>query len=370
MDDAFTKIFTVMLEPASGCNIDCRHCYATTSSRGIMGNDILSAAVSRIMHYAEEMGFVEVHFIWHGGEPLLAGRSFFEDALRRVEASTASLRCRHFIQTNGLLVDEAFCSLFREAGISIGVSLDGPADLHDCLRVDYGGIGTHAAVMKKTHLLEHHQVPFGFCSVVSRLSVGQEQRIYSFFKGLGHAFRVNPIIPSLKHDMGWKYLFRKGEYGGVLCRLFDEWAQDGTGRVPISPLNAYLLACLDGSVSECQQSATCAGTHLGIKPNGTAVVCCRFETHVLGDIRETPVDSMFSAHFCEQLQSRAAAFSECSSCINRPICHGGCPHNSLAFSGDPMTRDPFCTDYMAIFSYLRRALQSCKIAGVEKTVQQ
>ncbi|MBM4284146.1 MAG: radical SAM protein [Deltaproteobacteria bacterium] len=348
--------FTLILEPVKGCNLSCRYCYADTAGDGVMSRRTLETALEKTARHAEDRGFREIHILWHGGEPLLAGLGFFRAALQMLAGLSSGLRFHHYLQTNGLLLDPDFCAFFREHRFQIGLSLDGPQDLHDSMRVGADGQGSHARVLEKVRLLEEQGVSAGFNAVVTRRSLGREQALYRYFQGLGYGFRVNPLIPGRHPEASAPSLLQPGEYGAFLCRLFDAWTGTAGRRVMVSPLDLYLRAVLAGAPYECQQRETCVGTHLGVKPSGDAVLCCRFETHPLGNIHDREIRDLWASPFCEEVRRRAETLSDCHSCKYWSICHGGCPLNALVFSQDHLAKDPFCKDYQQIFGKIQRAL--------------
>jgi uncharacterized protein len=319
-----------------------------------MSLEILRLAIDRIVEYAHESGVDEIHLLWHGGEPLLAGTDFYKKALSVLEKRASGLSYRHFIQTNGLLLDDEYCRVFRDMHFEVGISLDGPAELHDSLRIDRGGKGTHAGVMKKLELLMRHEVPVGCCAVVTRLNRGNADELYAFFQDLGLGFRVNPVIPTWEGSRD--YLLAKGEYGKFLCRLFDIWTTTKHGRVAVSPLDNYLRALLKGKSHECQHSASCIGFSIGIRPDGETVLCSRFDHPPLGNIRNMPIREIFSSELCRQISGRSAALNECRPCQYQTGCYGGCPLNAVAVNGEFMGKDPFCNDYLIIFKHILKAL--------------
>jgi uncharacterized protein len=321
-----------------------------------MSRQTLQTALEKAARYARGQGFREIHLLWHGGEPLLAGLGFFRAALKMLHGLASDLKFHHYLQTNGLLLDQDFCAFFRDHEFQIGMSLDGPQALHDSMRIGADGQGTHAAVVEKVRLLEQKGVSVGFNAVVTRRSLGQEQAIYRYFQGLGYGFRVNPMIPGRHPETSAPYLLRPGEYGAFLGRLFDAWAGTAHRRVPVSPLNLYLEAIVGGVPYECQQQGTCAGSHLGVQPSGDVVPCSRFGTHPLGNIHDSEIQELLSSPFCEDMRRRAETLSDCHNCRHWSICHGGCPLNASVFCHDHMAKDPFCTDYQVIFAKIRRAL--------------
>jgi uncharacterized protein len=360
--------FTLILEPVKRCNLSCRYCYSDAAGAEVMSRHTLQTALEKTARYAEGQGFREIHLLWHGGEPILAGLGFFRAAMKILHGLSSNLRFHHYLQTNGLLLDHDFCAFFHDHEFQIGVSLDGPQVLHDSMRTGADGQGTHAAVLEKVRLLEQQGVSAGFNAVVTRRSLGQEQAIYRYFQGLGYGFRVNPMIPGRQSETSAPYLLKPGEYGVFLCRLFDAWAGTERRRVTVSPLALYLEAIAGGVPYECQQRQTCAGSHLGVKPSGDVVLCSRFDTPLLGNIHDHEIGELVASPFCEDIRRRAETLSDCQKCMHRPICHGGCPLNALVFGHDHMAKDPFCKDYQLIFARMHRALadlQRTSPAGVE-----
>jgi uncharacterized protein len=356
--------FTLILEPVKRCNLSCRYCYSDEAGTGVMSRQTLQTALAKTARYAQGQGFRAIHILWHGGEPLLAGLGFFRAAMQMLQGLPSDLKFHHYLQTNGLLLDDDFDAFFRDHEFQIGVSLDGPQVLHDSMRIGPDGQGSHAAVLEKVRLLEERGVPPGFNAVVTRQSLGREQAIYRYFQGLGYGFRVNPVIPGRHPGSSAPYLLQPGEYGAFLCRLFDVWASTEHQRVTVSPLDLYLEAILGGVPYECQQQGTCAGSHLGVKPSGDVVLCSRFETRPLGNIHNHEIQELVASPFCAAIRRRAETLSDCHNCGHWSICHGGCPLNALVFGHSPMAKDPFCKDYQLIFTRIHRAL-----ADLQKTSQ-
>jgi len=214
-------------------------------------------------------------------------------------------------------------------------------------------------LLDKLRCGEESGLRVGLNAVVTRMSLGREAEIYRYFQGLGCGFRVNPVIPAKYPEKSTSYLLRQGEYGTFLCSLFDVWMSAEEHRIPVSPLDLYLKAILDNAPWECQHRPTCIGSHLGVRPSGDAVLCSRFENHVLGNIHDMTLEALFASPLCEQMRRRTEMLSKCHSCLYWSVCHGGCPHNSLVFCGDPMVKDYFCRDYQLIFGKIKRTLMEC-----------
>jgi uncharacterized protein len=348
-----SNAFTVTLEPVGACNLECRYCYSTRPSPTTLASDLAEHALAAIAAYACERGFDELHCIWLGGEPLLAGIRFFERVLSRTTG--LELPARHFVQTNGLQLDEDYCRLFRDANVNVGISIDGPQDIHDAFRVSRAGEPTHSRVMKAISLLRKHLVPFGCAVVVSRATLGREQEVYGFFRSLGLDFRINPVIPGKK---GWDSAcqIEPAAYGAALVRFFDAWIAQDPIHVNVSPLDSYVAAVAAGEPEECQHQLSCVDRTLGIKSDGTVRICGRFQDILRERLGSSSVAEVLAAPDYIELQERPRLLEDCHACINWSICHGGCPHNAVAFGLEPTAKDPFCPAYKAIFARIRTAL--------------
>jgi uncharacterized protein len=347
------NIFTVTIEPVATCNLDCRYCYSTPRPGAALKAAVVEQALRTTADYAAGHGFDEMHVVWHGGEPLLAGIRFFEQIFSNV--SSRRFRERHFIQTNGLLIDDDYCRLFRNADINVGVSIDGPRHIHDTYRVTKGGEPTHARVMDAMELLRENNISFGCTAVVSSAMLGREQEVYDFFRSLGSGFRINPVIPG-RADRDPSCMVEPSAYGDALIRFFDAWIVSYPEQVTISPLDRYVAAVATGEPLECQHQLTCADRTIGIKADATVTTCARFQNPSLVRLGPSFVADLFASPDFTELQGRAHSLAKCRSCVNWAICHGGCPHNAAAFGRQPTGEDPFCPAFKAIFAHIRAAL--------------
>jgi uncharacterized protein len=179
------RIRQLVLQPTPFCNINCKYCYLQTRhDRRRMSVDTLRATCRRVF----ESPFVgqELEVIWHAGEPLVLPVEYYETAFEVVrEHAHPACRVRHSMQTNGLLIDEAWCDFFHDQGVRLGLSIDGPAWLHDRHRTTRSGKGTHDCVMKAVQTLNRHRVPFSVIAVLTLESLEQPDELHAFFESLG-----------------------------------------------------------------------------------------------------------------------------------------------------------------------------------------
>lgn len=157
----------LILQPTPFCNISCDYCYlAERDVHRFMSLDVVEATVSN----AKQCGLVgpQLSIVWHAGEPLVASRQFYRQAFDLVSRTLGpEVQVRHSIQTNGTLINERWCALFRQYAVRVGVSLDGPAFLHDRHRTTRQGGPTHARVMEGVKALQLNEIPFHVISVVT-----------------------------------------------------------------------------------------------------------------------------------------------------------------------------------------------------------
>lgn len=175
----------LVLQPTAFCNIDCDYCYLPArTDRHVMSHDIVASAVRLV--YENGLAAPDFTVVWHAGEPLLVPPDWYEEAFRRIAAETPEGRVTpHAIQTNGMLIDARWCDLFLAHDIRVGVSIDGPAFLHDARRRTRAGQGTHAKALAGLRQLVARGVPCHVIAVITAASLPHAEAIADFFHGEG-----------------------------------------------------------------------------------------------------------------------------------------------------------------------------------------
>lgn len=178
-------ITLLVLQPSPFCNINCDYCYLPnrTSTRR-MSMEVLEQAIAKT--FASDLVKGDLTLIWHAGEPLAVPISWYQEALaviRRIAPSEAQIT--HSVQSNGTLINQNWCDFIKREKFSVGLSIDGPAFLHDAHRKTRRGIGTHEAAMRGLNLLRENGIPFHVISVITREALGHAREIYDFFESVG-----------------------------------------------------------------------------------------------------------------------------------------------------------------------------------------
>lgn len=366
--------FHVMLKPGGAtCNLNCAYCYYLSKeklyprSRFRMSEGLLGEFTRQ---YMDAQQVAEVTFCWQGGEPTLMGLDFFRLAVQfQQEYRPPGMRVRNALQTNGTLLDHAWGRFFGEHGFLVGVSLDGPQDLHDAYRVDKKGRPSFDRVMTGLALLKEHQVAFNVLVCVHAANADYPLEVYRFLRDeVGTRFiQFIPVVEnqeeSRSHDGegASRYSVSGRQYGDFLISIFDEWVRRDVGRVFVQIFDVALAAWLGQQPGLCVFDETC-GLALVMEHNGDLYACDHFvyPRHRLGNICETPLVQMVGSE--QQLQfglaKRDGLPSYCRDCPVRFVCNGGCPKNRLLLTpdGEPGL-NCLCDGYRAFFSRIDEPMQ-------------
>ena len=365
--------FHVMAKPTGAiCNLGCSYCFfldkeALYPGSGFrMSDDVLERYVRQLI---ESHRSDTVTFAWQGGEPTLMGLGFFRRALELQELHRRpGMTIENTIQTNGTRLDDEWGSFLAEHGFLVGISLDGPRELHDGYRVDKGGKGTHENVMRGLRLLQAHGVEYNVLTTVNRLNGDFPLEVYRFLRDEVGAdwMQFIPVVERLDESarpdpmngtQASERSVRPEQFGTFLTTIFDEWVRRDVGRVFVQTFEAALRNFYGAAGSGlCVFDETC-GRGLALEHNGDLFSCDHFvePEHRLGNIRQLPMlDLVGSAQQNDfGLAKRDTLPRMCRECDVRFACHGECPKNRFLTTpdGEPGL-NYLCAGYMAFFRHM------------------
>jgi uncharacterized protein len=332
-----SREFQIFAKPAgAGCNLDCEYCYyrdkrslypESASTR--MSEDLLEEYVRQ--HIAAAPG-PEVDFSWHGGEPTTLGVDFFRKAVAlQRKHRPAGWRIRNGIQTNGVLLDDEWGRFLAAESFTVGLSLDGPAELHDAYRVTRGGQPTHRQAMRGYDILRRHGVPTDIVCVVHNRNVAYPLTVYRFFREIGCRYLgFLPVVEQASDtaDGVSSHTPLADAYGTFLCKVFDEWIERDAGRMMVQIFEEASRPALGMEHSLCVFRETCGQIPV-LEHNGDFFPCDHFvdREHRLGNIRETPLHELLDSPAQRAFgdAKRDALPRRCRDCEVLAMCHGGCP---------------------------------------------
>lgn len=182
------QIQLLVVQPTPFCNIDCRYCYLPDrTNKAVVRAETLKNLFTQV--FASGWTAQELSVVWHAGEPMVLPIAFYRDALAQIEAlKPPGLSVRHSFQTNGTLIDDAWCEFIIKTEVGIGVSIDGPQRLHDRNRVTRSGRGTFDKTIAGVRRLKQHGVPFHVISVLTPESLASPREMFDFYlaEGIDH----------------------------------------------------------------------------------------------------------------------------------------------------------------------------------------
>lgn len=357
---------TVMLKPASGlCNMRCRYCFyademarRTTESYGIMKLDTLEAIVKRVLAFAQG----SCSFAYQGGEPTLAGVEFFKKALEfQKKWNVNRVVIENSLQTNGYTIDEAWASFFAENHFLVGISLDGPKEIHDANRLDAQGKGTYTRVMHAIQLLQKHKVEFNVLTVVTRQAARSTGKIYGFFQRNDLAYQQYiPCLDPMEEGAQTPYSLTANDYEQHLKLLFDQWYQQAIrGNMQYNRYFFNLLAVLNGQMPEaCEMRGVC-GRQFVVEADGGVYPC---DFYMLDEYRlgNLVTDDFETIERRRQelgfLETSVRIKESCRGCKWFVLCRGGCRRNWEPINGNN-PHNVFCSAYQGFLEYALPRLQ-------------
>lgn len=363
-----SREFQVMVKPiAAVCNMDCRYCYYLEKKDLYpearlfrMTDDLLeSYIVQHIAACPTEL----IYFSWHGGEPTVLGLDYFRrivELQRKYQPPGRTIR--NGIQTNGTLLDEEWCRFLAAQGFSVGLSMDGPRELHDRYRISKGGTATHKRVLQTYRILRQHRIPCDMLCVVHNQNVRQPTAVYRFFKELGVEYLQ--FLPLVMRDKEGRFTAESvpaEAYGNFLCTIFREWIRNDIGRIGIQNFDEAARPSLGMNHALCVARETC-GDVVVVEHNGDLYSCDHFvdREHRLGNIREMPLVELLESPALREFgrRKRDGLPRYCRECEVRGLCNGGCPKDRLIRTPDGENGlNYLCAGLKQFFTYSRPYLE-------------
>lgn len=405
--------FGAMVKPrGAACNLDCDYCYYLDrkdlyagKSDFRMDNGTLETFTKQ---YIQSQSSEVITFLWHGGEPLLRGIPFYRRAIELQQKYVpAGKVVENSIQTNGTLVNEAWANFFAENDFLVGVSIDGPASLHDHYRKTKTNEPSHAEVMRGFRLLKQKGVNCNILTVVNDVNVQYPLEVYRFLKEIGtDQIQFIPLVEPKDGDRpgdvieensdrfpvgtpaepvayGWAENYNsfdhesKGkinrtvaageekvtdfsvhptDYYEFLAAIFDEWVRNDIGDISIQVFEEFIRAWIGDGANLCVFQETC-GTQLAVEHNGDVYSCDHFvdEENYLGNVSETSIGELVTSPAQQKFgaDKRDTLPSYCRECEYQFACHGGCPKNRIIDSPDGEGElNYLCPGYKQFFSYV------------------
>jgi uncharacterized protein len=362
--------FQVFVKPAGpACNLKCEYCYYISKNslygdkKSVISDDLLEKYI--ISHF-ETSSEETVIFSWHGGEPLLAGIDFYRKAVKfQRKHKPAGIRVLNGIQTNGTLLTGDWCKFLSSEGFLVGLSMDGPLELHDKHRKKPGNSGSFAMVDKGFRLLRSHGILPEILCVVSSANMNYPIEVYHFFKNLG--VRFISFLP-LVEKSGGRVTDRSVDplkFGIFLSRIFDEWIANDIGKISVQIFEEALRTAFNQDHTLCVFKKKCGGVPV-LERNGNLYACDHYvdTDHLLGNINESSLSEMIGSEKQDAFGKLKAILPKyCSGCEVLQMCNGECPRNRFLASpdGEPGL-NYLCAGYKYFFTHCKPFVEAVSSA--------
>ncbi len=353
--------FSLLIKPAGAdCNLRCRYCFYLDrcslypdQPRHRMPDAVLEQTVRSFMATPQP-----VHaFGWQGGEPTLMGEAFFKrvTALQQRYGAPGA-QVSNGLQTNATLIDDTLAAHLAQYRFLVGVSLDGPPELHDPNRITTGGRGTHADVLRGIDALRRHAVEFNVLTLVNRLNVGAPETVYDYLVDQGVLF--HQYIECVEFDTEGRLLpfaTDGAAWGEFLCRLFDHWYARDVRKVSVRLFDAILARIVEGRPNCCSMGNDCRD-YFVVEHNGDNFPCdfYVYPEWRLGNVAEVDWAALQTAPayvaFGARKRQRHPA---CEACDYALFCAGDCPKNRVGHvEGWEASRlSPLCAGWRRFYAH-------------------
>ncbi len=343
---------TIIITPVDyRCNLNCDYCFnspghkAFSKNKAIMSEQMLSKIIWQAMSISNNLVFV-----WHGGEPLLAGIDFYEKALKlqKKYASTYS-RIRNVVQTNATLLTEKWINFFKKNNFEIGISLDGPKKIHDSHRKYPSQKGSFNNVMRAIKRLNLNNKSFGVISVINKNNFCSPEEFLDFFvKNNLHNLSVNPDLYVTNSSVEY--------YADFVCQLFDLWLDSGIDELKINLLDSLIKAFLGYRNDICWLNGNCHKI-IRVDQEGSIWPCCDrylpYKEYNFGNIEQNSLKYVLTGRKYQKFKNNFGTLPKrCSECKWNHICRGGCTYHRLINGGGKDGGDHFCQAYQQILNYV------------------
>lgn len=364
------------------CNLDCDYCYylekdALYPGKGfdlrsfMMKEDVLEKF---IRDYIASQPQKRVEFIWHGGEPTLAGLPYFEKIIEIQNIYADGKEIANVLQTNGTMIDDRWAEFLARGGFLCGLSIDGPQKFHDRHRRRMDGRGSWESAVRAAELFRKHGVEFNTMSVVNSSNSKEPVAVYKFLKEIGSRYmQFSPIVERIALDPEENMSVVDVDYekaaavmdgnvsaadwGNFLCRIFDYWVRRDVGHVYVNWFDNTLAAYAGQSPSLCTMAPYC-GCAPAVEHNGDLYSCDHFvfPEYRLGNLAQSDMAAMLKSDrqlYFEQ-RKKDTLSARCRECGFLRSCGGDCPKNRIAVTEEGESVSALCEGFHAFFAHTQK----------------
>lgn len=362
----------------SACNLDCDYCYYLDKAALYPKEKYLRMQPAVLEKYIKD--FIEAQadnkavFIWHGGEPTLAGLDYFKEIIRLQNQYADGRIIENVLQTNGTQINDEWCEFLVENKFLCGLSVDGTKTMHDRHRKTRSGAGTWDVVASCARLFIKHGVEFNTMTAVNADNAARPMEVYKAMKDLGsHYMQFLPVVEKVADDEKEPMSIVSADYGkdssellesvsgpawgNFLCRIFDYWVKHDVGNYYVNIFDNTLAGYVDQPRSLCTMDkyCTCCPT---VEKNGDVYLCDRlvFPQYKMGNIKDDSLAKMVvgGMQWMFETEKEHSLSEQCKNCQFLRLCNGDCPNNRYDIAPDGVPISSICKGYYDFFKHTQR----------------
>lgn len=382
----FARPLYVMTKPAGAhCNLACDYCYYLEKQKLYQNGEkhVMSDQLTEVFvrEYIQSQFGREVNFTWHGGEPMIRPLSYYKKVVRWQRQYAEGKTILNCLQTNGTLLTPEWCRFLHDEGWLVGISIDGPQNMHDAYRMKRNGAPTWKKVMQGIEMLDRYEVEWNAMAVVNDITAARPLEFYRFFRDELECryLQFTPVVERIHRHQDGRHLAHvmDGEeyavapfsvtpeaWGEFLCTMFDEWYRNDVGEMFVQTFEATLANWAGVTPGVCSLSDWCG--HAAVMEHNGDIYCCDhfvFPEYYLGNIRNRGILDMLNSEkqmaFADMKTKGLPA--QCHKCQWQFACHGECPRNRFVKTkdGEPGL-NYLCEGYRRYFEHVAPYMEELK----------
>ena len=382
----FARPLYVMTKPAGAhCNLACDYCYYLEKQKLYQNGEkhVMSDQLTEVFvrEYIQSQFGREVNFTWHGGEPMIRPLSYYKKVVRWQRQYAEGKTILNCLQTNGTLLTPEWCRFLHDEGWLVGISIDGPQNMHDAYRMKRNGAPTWEKVMIGIEMLDRYEVEWNAMAVVNDITAARPLEFYRFFRDELECryLQFTPVVERIHRHQDGRHLAHvmDGEeyavapfsvtpeaWGEFLCTMFDEWYRNDVGEMFVQTFEATLANWAGVTPGVCSLSDWCG--HAAVMEHNGDIYCCDhfvFPEYYLGNIRNRGILDMLNSEkqmaFADMKTKGLPA--QCHKCQWQFACHGECPRNRFVKTrdGEPGL-NYLCEGYRRYFEHVAPYMEELK----------
>lgn len=357
-------MFTAVIKPTHICNLSCSYCFNDDVRKPIMNSSTLERVIQETFSYAKMKNHFSVNFVWHGGEPTVAGLPFYREAAAIQEEWANGISYENLFQTNGVMINKEWAIFFNEKKFQVSISIDGNKIHNDKYRVDFNGKSSFQKVVHAFDLLAAESVSVGACLTLHKGNVLDAKEIYAFLANRNIGFHIVPLMKSGAAREGYDEVgLTENEYGDAWIAMYDSWMEAVPKYTYVSDFVERTEAVLRGESTSCWTSSNCCDDNVTIDPVGDVFSCASLSATPMalyGNINDENFDALFETRNALFWRTRQHS-TQCTECKWFHVCHGGCMARSYKFYADIDAPDYYCDSLFRIYEHIEKRLREKNI---------